>query len=229
MLAAGADCGPRLLSLEGDVEGVHDPVVMKQGNTYHVFSTGGRGNGGVLPVRCSEDLQRWRLCASVFAELPEWAAKEIPGARSLWAPDISYFSGRYHLYYSVSTFGSNESAIGLATNRTLDVQSAEYKWSDEGIVVRSRKEDDWNAIDPDVAMESKKRLWLVWGSFWGGIKMKAIDPHTGKPAENAALHTLRPRTAEIRGSIEAPFLVRRDGFWYLFVSFDFCCRGAKST
>jgi len=39
----------------------------------------------------------------------------------------------------------------------------------------------------------------------------------------------RPPADPIRGSIEAPFIVHRGGYWYLFVSFDFCCRGTKST
>ncbi len=72
-----------------------------------------------IAIRCSKDLIHWRLCGDVFAHLPEWAVKEVPGLRGLWAPDVSYFNGKYHLYYSVSTFGSNHSRIGLATNQTL--------------------------------------------------------------------------------------------------------------
>jgi arabinan endo-1,5-alpha-L-arabinosidase len=164
--------------------------------------------------------------------LPVWAVRDIPGTRAPWAPDISFFNGRYHLYYSISTFGKNESAIGLAVNRTLDPASADYRWEDQGMVVRSHKEDDWNAIDPNIAIQDDHHIWLVWGSFWSGIKMRRIDPRTGKlSAEDTTLYSLagRPRTPDIRGSIEAPFLFRHDGYWYLFASFDFCCRGAQST
>jgi arabinan endo-1,5-alpha-L-arabinosidase len=62
--------------------------------------------------------------------------------------------------------------------------------------------------------------------------MRRIDPSTGKlSTEDTTLYALasRPRTPDVRGSIEAPFIVRRNGYWYLFASFDFCCRGAKST
>jgi arabinan endo-1,5-alpha-L-arabinosidase len=223
---------PALLTLEGDIDGVHDPVIIRERGTYYVFSTGGRAGQGIVPIRCSGDMQRWTACGAVFERLPEWAVKEIPGARGAWAPDISFFNGKYHLYYSVSTFGKNESVIALATNRTLDRKDPEYEWVDEGVVVRSRKEDDWNAIDANVAIENRQKMWLVWGSFWGGIKMRRLDSATGKlSAEDTTLYALasRPRTPEIRGSIEAPFLVRRGDYWYLFVSFDFCCRGAKST
>jgi len=224
---------PEVLALEGALEGVHDPVIIRRGDMYYVFATGGRPGSGILPIRRSPDLRRWTLSGYVFEKLPEWAAKEIPGARGAWAPDISCFNGKYHLYYAVSTFGSRNSAIGLVTNKTLDAGSPDYKWTDEGLVLRSYQDkDDWNAIDANLVIEDEQRVWLAWGSFWGGIKVRRIDPATGKlPSADTTLHALasRPRTPEIRGSIEAPFIVRHGGWWYLFASFDFCCRGAKST
>jgi len=226
-----SDAEPQVLALTGDLERIHDPVIMKEGETYYVFSTNGRP-GALIPIRCSTDLRQWTLCGRVFEQLPDWAKQEIPGATAPWAPDISFFNGRYHLYYAVSTFGKNESAIGLATNETLDSKSPKYKWVDQGLVIRSRKEDDWNAIDPNIVVVDNRQVWLNWGSFWGGIKMRRIDPATGKPApEDTRLYSLamRPRTAPEQGSVEAPFIVRHGGHWYLFVSFDFCCRGAKST
>jgi len=76
-----------------------------------------------------------------------------PEARGAWAPDISYFNGRYHLYYALSTFGSRNSAIGLATSPTLDPADPKYAWTDEGMVLRSfQDKDDWNAIDPNLAL-----------------------------------------------------------------------------
>jgi arabinan endo-1,5-alpha-L-arabinosidase len=138
----------------------------------------------------------------------------------------------YHLYYSVSSFGSRNSAIGLATTRTLDPSSPEYRWTDEGMVLRSYQEkDDWNAIDPNLVLEGD-RAWLVWGSFWGGIKMRRVDPSSGKlSGADETMHSLssRPREQPINGSVEAPFIVRHGDYWYLFVSFDRCCRGAEST
>jgi len=224
---------PELLPLTGDLQGVHDPAIIKEGATYYLFCTGGRAGEGVIPVRTSKDLRNWTLAGFVFEKLPEWAAKEIPGARGAWAPDISYFNGKYHLYYAISTFGSRNSAIGLATNVTLDRASPAYDWVDEGMVLRSfQDKDDWNAIDPNLFVEKAGSVWLDWGSFWGGIKMRRVDPRTGKlSAEDTTLHSLasRPRTPPIGGSIEAPFLIRHDGWFYLFVSFDRCCRGVNST
>jgi len=227
----------KVLDLTGDLA-VHDPAIIRQGDTFYVFCTGGPRRGGILPIRCSKDLYHWTRCGSVFDRLPEWATREIPGARGAWAPDISYYQGKYHLYYSVSTFGKNDSAIRLVTNKTLDPNSPDYRWVDEGLVVRSYAgQDDWNAIDGNLVIEDGSNMWLCWGSFWSGIKMRRVDPQTGKlSARDTMLHSLagRPRTGPDgsppgEGAVEAPFIVRHGGYWYLFVSFDFCCRGANST
>ena len=229
---SGAGREPEMLKLSGDLEGVHDPCIIRQNGTYYVFVTNG-SPGNLIPIRCSPDLIHWKLCGHVFDRLPDWVHTEIPGARAPWAPDISYFNGSYHLYYAVSTFGSRNSAIGLATNRTLDSADPNYHWNDEGMVLRSHQEtDDWNAIDPNLFIENSQTLWLNWGSFWGGIKMRRIDPATGKlSSADSNLYSLssRPREAPIGGSVEAPFLVKHGGYFYLFVSFDRCCRGVNST
>ena len=218
---------PPALELDGDIRQVHDPTIIKEGQTYYLFST----RTGIS-IRCSTDLIRWRLCGDVFAHLPEWAVKDVPGLRGLWAPDVSYFNGKFHLYYSVSTFGSNRSSIGLATNKTLDPASDKYGWVDQGKVISSYSSDDWNAIDPNVVTDEKNQPWLSFGSFWGGIKLRKLDHKTGKlSSSDQILYSLasRPRTANSPGAIEAPLIIRKHGYYYLFVSFDLCCRGKDST
>ena len=223
-----------MLALDGDLSPVHDPVMIKEKETYYVFCTGGRNGSGVLPIRTSKDLKTWTRTGFVFPDsLPEWTKTEIPRANNAWAPDIARHNGKYLLYYSVSSFGSRDSAIGLVTNTTLDPSSPDYRWIDEGMVVRSfQDKDDWNAIDANLFVEDERNVWLSWGSFWGGIKMRRVDPATGRlsPADTT-LHSLsrRPRAQPIGGAVEAPFIVKRGPFFYLFVSFDRCCRGAMST
>jgi len=228
---------PKMLPLAGDL-GAHDPVIIREGDTYYVFVTGGRPGRGFTPIKTSKDMITWSPGGHVFEGLPGWAPIVIPGTNGIWAPDISYFNGQYHLYYSISTFGRNNSAIGHATNKTLNPQNPDYQWIDHGMVVRSTEgKDDFNAIDANIAVENEKSIWLCWGSFWGGIKMRQIDPATGSlSTENTTLYSLctRPRLKEhqtppVEGAVEAPFIIRHKGYWYLFVSFDFCCRGANST
>ncbi len=215
------------LKLQGDVEGVHDPSLIKQGSTYYVLSTD-TGQPGNIPIRRSNDLKRWTLCGTVFGAIPDWIQRQIPGIKRLWAPDVSYFAGKYHVYYAASTFGSNRSIIALATNRTLDRTSPDYAWVDEGMVIESQLSDDWNAIDPNIFIDEEEQVWMSWGSFWSGIKMRRIDPATGKPStEDSEMYSLASRPVE--KAIEAPSIIARGGFNYLFVSFDRCCRGAEST
>jgi arabinan endo-1,5-alpha-L-arabinosidase len=235
LCAAPQNKAPEVLPLTGDVEGVHDPVIAKEDGTYYVFCTGGGrgGQGGVIPIRTSTDLHSWTMSGYVLERLPEWATAEIPRGRGAWAPDISFYNGKYHLYYAVSSFGSRDSAIGLATNLTLDPKSPQYKWVDEGMVLRSHQDkDDWNAIDPNLFIEDKDHVWLNWGSFWGGIKMRRVDSATGKlSTTDTEMYSLciRDRAQPIGGSVEAPFIVRHGDYFYLFVSFDRCCRGVNST
>jgi arabinan endo-1,5-alpha-L-arabinosidase len=230
----GGPHGARAADLQGDVR-VHDPSMIKQGKSYYVFSTGapnGSINDGNIQIRASDDLVNWRFLGTVFQQTPAWITDTLGvKPRSLWAPDISFFNGKYHLYYAASTFGSNNSLIALATNRTLDPARADYKWLDEGIVLRSTKSDDWNAIDPQLSFDAPGTPWLAFGSFWSGIKMRRLDVRTGKlAATDATLYTIAARpTPNGGGPIEAPAIIRHGAYYYLFVSFDFCCRGIKST
>ncbi len=162
LLAAGAQSAPP----QGDIRPVHDPVLIREGATWHVFSTGiGKDGQGLIAARTSADLVTWTPGTPPFARLPDWAARAIPGARNLWAPDISRVNGRYRLYYSVSTFGSNRSAIGLATAATLDPTAPGAGWRDEGLVLQSRPGDGYNAIDPAFVVDRAGRHWLSFGSF----------------------------------------------------------------
>lgn len=214
------------LELTGALKQVHDPAIIKAEDAYYVFST---ADG--LSIRKSVDLVNWRLAtpARVFARIPTWAQEMIPGATNIWAPDISYFNGKYHLYYSVSTFGSSRSVIGLATNINLDSASGDYRWVDEGLVLESTHTSNYNCIDANLIMDAGGLPWLAFGSHWSGIKMRRLDYETGKPsADDPKLYNLAQRAVHPR-AIEAPFIIRKGGFYYLFVSFDSCCRGAEST
>ena len=211
------------LELEGSTRAVHDPVIMQQGDRYYLFST-----GPGITIRCSDDLLTWELCSAAFFGLPRWIKEHVPAVTDLWAPDIAFHDGRYLLYYSASSFGQNRSAIGLATNTTLDVDSDDYVWEDQGLVIESFPGDNWNAIDPNFVLDREGQPWLAFGSFWSGIKLRRLDPATGKPSdEDPTLYSLARRSPP--GAVEAPFIVNRNGHYYLFVSFDQCCRGVDSS
>lgn len=211
---------------EGQIQQIHDPVMVFEDGMYYVFSTGRR-----LPVICSPDKIAWESCGRVFFRNPAWTRDINPNLADIWAPDISYFNDKWHLYYAVSNFGTQNSAIALATNATLDPESPDFEWVDQGIVLRSQPGDEWNAIDANLVFDDEGEPWLAWGSYWSGIWMGKIDPATGQLVGDAAdYHHLADRSAGSDGNpaIEAPFIVKRGDYWYLFASFDQCCQGAAS-
>ncbi len=215
--------------LTGDTYPIHDPSIIKAGDTFYVFCTTPHADAPAqIPWYRSKDLLQWERGGHVFDVLPAWATQEISDTNSCWAPDVSYFNGQYYLYYACSTFGSNHSVIGLATNAALDPSDPKYHWQDQGLVFKSEKSDDFNAIDPSHILDLQGKHWLEFGSFWTGLKIIGLDPKTGKPLPGATPHAIaqRPKAPD---AIEGGCLIQRAGNYYLFASFDFCCRGADSS
>jgi arabinan endo-1,5-alpha-L-arabinosidase len=200
---------------------VHDPsTIVRDGDLYYLYSTG-RG----IPFFSSPDLHTWTRRGSVFDALPETVVKYAPGndGRDAWAPDIVKIGDTFYLYYAVSKWDSFASAVGLATNATLDPGNSAYRWVDRGMVVRSDGPEPLNAIDPGVMLAKDGTMWLCYGSYHGTIDLVELDPKTGL--------RLKPELAPIviAGHSEAADLIEHDGWFYLFVNHGTCCQGAKST
>lgn len=213
---------------------VHDPVMIKHGDTYYLFCT---GQG--ITVMSSPDLKEWKMEKPVFDHAPRWAVNLIPGFRGhIWAPDIIFHQGQYHLFYSCSAFGKNTSAIGHATNPTLNPADPAFKWTDHGLLLQSVPErDSWNAIDPNIIVDEDGTPWMNFGSFWDGLKLVKLTDNMAAIAQPEEWHSLSRRnyrpvrdnyTVANDNAVEAPFIMRHGKYYYLFVSFDYCCRGAKS-
>jgi arabinan endo-1,5-alpha-L-arabinosidase len=204
----------------GDYPRIHDPsTVVEDKGAVWCLSTG----QGIHLLKREPD-ERWRKAAPLFQEFPAWHKTEVPSNKGhLWAPDLIRVKDRWFIYYSVSSFGSNHSAIGLITGKTLDPDSKDYGWKDAGLVIRSRREDRFNAIDPAVIADNGK-LWMSFGSFWEGICLIELDPATGLAKKNA-----KPVKLAMHPEIEAPFIHKHGGYYYLFVNWGKCCRGVEST
>ena len=205
----------------------HDPsMIVKEGDTYWFFGT---GNG--VDSFFSKDLQTWERGPSLFEGQRDWVPDVVPGNRGhYWAPDVIKLGDTWHVYYSVSTFGRNTSAIAMATSKSLDPESPDYGWTDHGPVVTSERGKPFNAIDPAMLMDNDGRLWMSFGSFWGGLPLIELDPQTGmrlNPDEEPVIIAAKEPGGV--NEIEAPGMDEHDGWYYLFVNWDFCCRGKDST
>jgi len=235
-LTAEAQPGRWDRPFETDSPMVHDPVMAVEDGTYHLFST-----GIGIQHAWSRDMKKWTVDRSpVMTVIPQWTTDSVAGFRDhVWAPDIIRWHGRWWMAYSCSTFGKNGSAIGLMSNRSL----RGMPWQDEGCIVCSRdKRDNWNAIDPNFIIDDNDCPWMTFGSFWDGIQIVRLDttmhiaagerPRTiarrySRNEKNAAPNPTSKYAG--RNAIEAPFILRHDGYYYLFVSWDYCCRGELSN
>jgi arabinan endo-1,5-alpha-L-arabinosidase len=219
-----------------DTPMVHDPVMAFEDSTYYIFATG----MGIQQMT-SNDRKNWTVLPEpAMSVIPQWAMDSVPGFRiHVWAPDVINYHGKWWLAYSCSTFGRNGSAIGLLSKRSLSFPV----WDDEGCIITSREgRDNWNAIDPNFVIDDQDTPWLVWGSFWDGIQLARLDstmhiakgevPRTIARRYDTSFKPTEPNpTSRFAGTnaIEAPFIFKHGGYYYLFVSWDYCCRGAKSN
>ena len=213
-----------------------DPTALEapDGSGIYVFTTAPGMN-----ITRSKNLLDWERCGRVFQEAaPEWAKQMVPGTTAIWAPDVVFLNDKYHLYYSVSTFGGQRSVIGVATNTTLNPDAPNYQWKDQGLVLESHPDHtDYNAIDSALFVDDDGRVYLFWGSYWTGLKAVEVDAKTGKPFKYKDGELKIPsdyvavacRASRQDTSIEAPYIVKHGEYYYLFTSRGSCCDGERST
>jgi arabinan endo-1,5-alpha-L-arabinosidase len=188
--------------LDGQI-GIHDPsTVVRCNNRFYTYGTGG---GSLV----SDDGWTWRRGTA----LPR---------RGL-APDVIHIGDRYYVYVAANIGAQPRAAVNMIWTRTLDPESPDYKWEEGGVVASSDGVEDSNAIDPGVFLDpSDGRLWLVYGSYFGYIRLVELDPKTGTRKDPSDT----PRDLAI--NCEAATMMFHDGFYYLLATHGSCCRGADS-
>jgi arabinan endo-1,5-alpha-L-arabinosidase len=181
----------------------------------------------LIPVFRSEDLVHWTYQRDAFDAMPAWVE---PGS-GLWAPEIAYFSGKYHLYYAApdvkaSVSGQlgcgSDAAIGVATSNT-----PVGPFTDKGSpVVAPRRSASgcsfYLTIDPDVIVDPSGQKWIYYGNFNGGVEVRTLSPNGLTSDPVSAVRVIPPDRAE------APEVIQRDGWYYLFHSVAGCCDGPMS-
>ena len=166
----------------------------------------------------------------------------MPGStQGVWAPDIVFHAGKFHIYYSFcspETPSQRTCAIGLYTTPTLDSTSPRYALKDEGLVVTDGGTGNlFSTIDPGPIVDSAGNLWTAWGSGFGHdfsknqLWLTRLDPATGLPlASDPAYHPpTTPGHPLQTGRKEGAYLYERQGSFYLFYNTGGCCAGTAST
>ncbi|HST80358.1 MAG TPA: arabinan endo-1,5-alpha-L-arabinosidase [Kineosporiaceae bacterium] len=201
---------------------VHDPSLVKGPDGVYLLAATAPG----LDLRTSTDRTTFTYTGKAFPNGASWTdAYTGTSNGNLWAPDLSYIGGRYLMYYAASAFGSNKSAIFLASSNTGRPGS----WTNQGLVYATTTSSDHNAIDPNLSVDASGKWWLSLGSFWTGIKMIQLDPATGKRlSSNSTIYSIASRSGSST-AVEAPSIMYHAGYYFLFTSWDLCCRGTSST
>lgn len=210
---------------------LHDPTITKYGQgTYCAFGTGlgqTKGNPGGIRVKklSAKSLTSggaWTDAGTV--SVPSWVKTQYPAATNVWAPEIFMESNTYYLYYAVSGFGTQISAIGVASSKTPCVANS---WVDHGKIITSKAGSTYNAIDPNVFRDNKGQLWLTFGSFFGGIgQVKMSSPTTPVSSTETVYNVARRGSPD---AVEGATVFAHGDFYYIFTSWDSCCKGTAST
>ena len=216
---------------------VHDPACRKVGDWYYMYSTDAiyRENRheareknvplGFIQMRRSRDLVNWEFIGWAFPEIPSEAVEWVRsrnnghGAGNIWAPYmVDCGNGLFRLYYCVSAFGKNTSYIGVAESG-----NPEGPWKHKGAVVKTDENSVMNAIDPSVITDESGRVWMHYGSYFGGLHCVELDSATGMTKTPGDQGHLTARRANWRkDNLEAPEVIRdgRTGKYYLFQSYE---------
>lgn len=171
---------------------VHDPAIVADAGKYYVF-------GSHLASASSTDLMNWTQISTgptvgnalvpnppvEFQEALTWAQ-----TTTFWAPDVFKLpNGKYAFYYCACKGDSPVSALGLATSNSITGPYTNVKvflksgmWgqvSPDGRVYDATIHP--NVVDPSLFYDATGQLWMVYGSYSGGIFIMTIDPATGLP------------------------------------------------
>jgi len=209
---------------------VHDPSVIKVGSEFYIF-------GSHLGAAKSTDLMNWTLVAdgvtnanplftNVLTELQDTFAWSQ--SNDLWAPDVVRLGdGKFYFYYDSCRGDAPLSALGVAVadsvngpyiNKQIILKSGMTGLSEDGVTNYDARVHP-NVIDPNTFFDAGGNLWMIYGSYSGGIFILAMDETTGlpEPGQGYGKHLMGGNHARIEG---AYVLHNADtGFYYLFVSF----------
>ena len=230
----GQGAGHAFQPLSGNFN-AHDPSrLIKDGNRYYFFRT-----APGIGINWSSDLRTWNSAGTVFpvGQPPAWTTNAVPDFDgNIWAPDVAYFNGRYHVYYSISSWGTIDSAIGLVTTPSL----ISPVWTDHGKVVQSDATWEagpdtdltaYNCIDPSILQDTNGTIWMVFGSYSDGILVMQLDPTTGKRITPTSPITRIANNGPnfFSNTTEGASVYQRGGYYWLFLNFGGCCSGVNSS
>ncbi|OTN75400.1 hypothetical protein A5886_000470 [Enterococcus sp. 8G7_MSG3316] len=205
---------------------VHDPSIIKSDDMFYII-------GSHMQFAQSKDLMNWQQISNsvsddqLFEDIRKELTEEFSYAQTdtLWASDIQQLkNGKFYLYYCLCEGSSPLSVLGVAVSDNIDgpyekVESFLYSGSSPQFGEEYNAAVHPNAIDPHVFYDNDDKLWMVYGSYSGGIYIMEMDDETGLPKnrDTYGTHLLGGNHSRI----EAPYIQYNEqtGYYYLFTSF----------
>ena len=209
---------------------VHDPSVIKVGDTFYVF-------GSHLASAKTTDLMNWtqissgvkngnKLIPNVLTDMAE--SLEWSQTDTFWAPDVRQLKdGKFYMYYCTCKGDSPLSTLGVARSNNI-----EGPYKNLGIILKSGMQDissetgriydateDPNVVDPNTFFDKEGKLWMVYGSYSGGIFILKMNPDTGLPFPGQGYG--KKILGANHSRIEGPYILYNPetDYYYLFLSF----------
>lgn len=190
-----------------------DPSIIRGDDGYfYAYGTEddwGDGQGGkVAPIIRSKDLVDWEYIGEAFSKKPSWKEGWV------WAPDVHEFNEKYYMYYTKSTWGDRNAGIGVAI-----AEIPEGPFEDYGKLTDTEEMGVYS-IDPMLFID-EGTPYLFFGGITSGIFTIELS--------SDGLSTVGERIDIIGPGYEAPYIFKRDDYYYFFGSRGSCCDGANST
>jgi beta-xylosidase len=193
-----------------------DPSVIRVGNDYYATATSG-GWSPEFPILHSTDLINWKTIGAVFYDKPAWAKGDF------WAPEIIADKGRYFVYYTARRDdGKDKKGTLCVAVAVADKPAGHY--TDKGTLVCQ----EMGSIDAFFVRDENGKPFLSWkedGNDRGKptwLYAQELDESgtklLGKPYK--LFRNTEPWENHV---IEGTYILRRDGWFYLFYSGNACC------
>jgi arabinan endo-1,5-alpha-L-arabinosidase len=189
-----------------------DPTLIRgTDGAFYLYATEDIHN---TPILKSSDLVNWKLIGTAFTNKTRPSFEPKGG---IWAPDINYIKNRYVLYYAMSVWGGEMTCgIGVAT-----ADRPEGPFTDHGKLIRSNEIGVQNSIDAFFIQE-EGRNYLFWGSFHGIYVIELA-------ADGLSILPGATKRQVAGTAYEGVYILKKNGFYYMFCSTGSCCEGIKST
>ena len=203
-----------------------DPAVIRaQDGFFYAYATQTERDGKWLNLQVarSPDLRTWEYLGDALPAKPGWASR----TQDFWAPHVQYADGRYFLYYSAkpdAALSDDKQGLCLAVATASTPQGP---FTDMGKPLLCG--DTFVNIDPMTFDDpaTGKRL-LYWGSGFQPIKVQELAADRLSFAPGSKAVDLIPIVKsedpnEDQQLVDGAWVVRRDGWYYMFYSGDNCC------